>query len=120
MNHGPLLVDNNFFLSDVSVKDVSQGGAFVHNFLAGKVQSRSSQGSDRYTQYFLPHSCKFIGEDNIRDGDDRFINNILIENALDEYEKQNANNTIQGNIFINLSLFNSKKPIYNLITKIMK
>ena len=117
VNHGPLLVDNNFFLSDVSIKDVSQGGAFVHNLCAGNVQSRTSQGSDRYTQYFLPHSCTFVGEENIRDGDDRFINNILLEHALDDYEKQTSGNLIEGNVYIDASLFNSKKPIYNLIQK---
>ena len=117
VNHGPLLVDNNFFLSDVSIKDVSQGGAFVHNLCAGNVQSRTSQGSDRYTQYFLPHSCTFVGEENIRDGDDRFINNILLEHALDDYEKQTSGNPIEGNVYIDASLFNSKKPIYNLIQK---
>lgn len=117
VNHGPLLVDNNFFLSDVSIKDVSQGGAFVHNLCTGSVQSRTSQGSDRYTQYFLPHSCTFVGEENIRDGDDRFINNILLEHALDDYEKQTSGNLIEGNVYIDASLFNSKKPIYNLIQK---
>ena len=117
VNHGPLLVDNNFFLSAVSIKDVSQGGAFVHNFLAGSVQSRSSQGRDRYTQYFKPHSCEFIGEANIRDGDDRFINNILVENALHEYEKQNGNNTIKDNVYIKTPSLDSKKQIYNLIQK---
>ena len=66
---------------------------------------------------FSPHSCKFIGEENIRDGDDRFINNVLIENALHEYEKQNSSNIIQGNVYVKPSLFNSKKPIYNLIQK---
>jgi hypothetical protein len=81
------------------------------------VQSRTSQGSDRYTQYFLPHSCTFVGEENIRDGDDRFINNILLEHALDDYEKQTSGNLIEGNVYIDVSLFHSKKPIYNLIQK---
>ena len=40
MNHGPFLVDNNLFLSGVSLLDMSEGGAYVHNLLTGKIISR--------------------------------------------------------------------------------
>ena len=102
VNHGPLLADNNIFLSDVSVKDVSQGGAFVHNLFAGKVEVRTSQGADRYTQYFKPHSCEYIGESNILDGDDRFYNNIFMHSSgLSEYDQKNSFPIfMKGNLFL--------------------
>ena len=105
VNHGPLLVDNNFFLSQVSIRDASQGGAYVHNFLAGKIQSRSKMGSDRFTQYFKPHSCIYVGETNIKDGDERFYNNLFLsEDSLSEYKAQkDSTNIIEGNVFLHES-----------------
>ena len=35
MDHGPFLVDNNVFLSPMTLLVNSQGGAFVHNLFAG-------------------------------------------------------------------------------------
>ena len=35
VDHGPFLVDNNIFLSPTTLLDVSQGGAYVHNLIAG-------------------------------------------------------------------------------------
>ena len=35
VNHGPMLVDNNLLLSPVAMWNQSQGGAFVHNLIAG-------------------------------------------------------------------------------------
>lgn len=37
VNHGPFLIDNNILLSDVSIGTMSEGGAFVHNLILGKV-----------------------------------------------------------------------------------
>ena len=63
VNHGPLLVDNNIFLSDESLRDASQGSAFVHNLFGGKVVQRPEP--DRKTQYFKPHSTELIGRSKI-------------------------------------------------------
>ena len=102
VNHGPLLADNNIFLSDISVTDVSQGGAFVHNLFGGKVLVRTHQGADRSTQYFKPHSCIYLGESNILDGDDRFYNNIFMHSrGLKEYDKDNEFPVyMSGNLFL--------------------
>jgi hypothetical protein len=35
VNHGPFLVDNNVFLSPVSLLDMSEGGAYAHNLFSG-------------------------------------------------------------------------------------
>ncbi len=75
VNHGPFLVDNNIFLSGLSVRDWSQGGAFVHNLMAGTIDSRP-QG--RATPYHKAHSTAVAGLSNIKGGDHRFYNNIFI------------------------------------------
>lgn len=41
VNHGPFLVDNNFFMSGTSLLDVSEGGAYAHNFFGGRLVEQS-------------------------------------------------------------------------------
>ena len=41
VDHGPFLVDNNIFLSPTALLDVSQGGAYVHNLIAGRLASNA-------------------------------------------------------------------------------
>lgn len=76
VNHGPFLVDNNVFLSPLSLRDMSQGGAFVHNLLAGRIEIR--QELRRFTPYHQPHSTALAGLSNIHGGDHRFFNNIFV------------------------------------------
>jgi alpha-N-arabinofuranosidase len=76
VNHGPFLVDNNLFLSAVNLLDWSEGGAYAHNLLTGKIISRPELG--RSTPYHPPHSTALAGLRNIQGGDNRFYNNILI------------------------------------------
>src|SRR6202035_4779807 len=75
VNHGPYLVDNNLFLSEFSIKDWSEGGAYAYNLIAGMV-SRAAQ--NRQTPYFKPHTTKLLSIQNIQGGDDRFYNNIFV------------------------------------------
>ena len=76
VNHGPYLVDNNIFLSRYAVRDMSEGGAYIHNLVAGAVHGSPS---DRTTPYHLPHSTQIVALKNILGGDTRFYNNIFIE-----------------------------------------
>ncbi len=78
VNHGPTMVDNNFFLTEtgISVQETSHGGAFVHNLFAGRIKSFNTP--DRATPYHLPHSTKIMALRNIGGGDNRFFNNIFI------------------------------------------
>jgi len=76
VDHGPFLVDNNLFLSGVSLLDMSEGGAYVHNLFGGKIISRPEP--NRETPYHPAHSTSVAGLVKIRGGDDRFCNNILI------------------------------------------
>lgn len=76
VDHGPFLVDNNLFLSAVSLLDISEGGAYVHNLLTGKIVH--SPELNRSTPYLLPHSTAIAGLCKIQGGDNRFYNNILV------------------------------------------
>jgi hypothetical protein len=73
VNHGPYLVDNNIFLSGIA--NWSEGGAFVHNLVAGPVDLQ--QVTDRSTPILEPHGTKIIGMSHTTLGDDRFYNNIF-------------------------------------------
>ena len=76
VNHGPFMVDNNLFLSAVSLLDMSQGGAYAHNLFAGKIVSTEEPG--RETPYHPAHTTTVAGLANIKGGDNRFLNNIFI------------------------------------------
>jgi hypothetical protein len=76
VNHGPYLVDNNIFLSQYAVRDMSQGGAYAHNLMAGAIHSSPE---DRKTPYHLPHSTRIVALKRILGGDNRFYNNIFVE-----------------------------------------
>ena len=74
--HGPYLVDSNLFLSPWAVKDMSTGGAYVHNYIAGRIANCTEH--QRYTPYHLPHSTAVYGVSNIPGGDNRFYNNLFV------------------------------------------
>lgn len=75
VNHGPFLVDNNLLLSGVSLKDMSEGGAYLHNLIAGKIASMPEP--NRETPYHPSHTTLVAGLTTITGGDDRFYNNIM-------------------------------------------
>ena len=76
VNHGPFVVDNNLFLSSVSLMDFSEGGAYAHNLMTGKIISRPEP--QRETPFHPAHSTKIAGLLSIKGGDNRFYNNIFI------------------------------------------
>jgi alpha-N-arabinofuranosidase len=97
VDHGPFLVDNNLFLSNRSLLDMSEGGAYVHNLFAGRIVHRPELS--RQTPYHPPHSTKVAGLQNIRGGDDRFYNNIFVTGGLDVYDKAALPMYVEGNIY---------------------
>lgn len=111
VNHGPFLIDNNIMGSKRNISEQSQGGAYVHNLLMGKIHTFSEHG--RYTPYFLPHSTEVAGLSIIPGGDNRYINNmfapVLIENAdkikgkygLTGYNKAVYPMVADGNVYYN-------------------
>lgn len=117
VNHGPYLVDNNFFLSDLSLRDWSEGGAYAHNLFAGQIEVRKVLG--RFTPYHYPHSTRVAGLRNIYCGDNRFYNNLLAasgdneESSNDEfarayglkvYDFAGFENQVGGNLNLNSRL----------------
>jgi Right handed beta helix region/Protein of unknown function (DUF1565) len=76
VDHGPFLVDNNIFLSPVSLMDMSEGGAYAHNLMTGQIISRPEPR--RVTPYHPAHSTAVAGLVDTKNGDDRFYNNILV------------------------------------------
>ena len=90
VSHGPTLLDNNIFLSDKSVKLCTQGVALVHNIIAGGfvgVGRGTNNGSPdmpspRYTPYHVPHRTEVAGFMTFLHGDNKFFNNIFIQQEL--------------------------------------
>lgn len=76
VSHGPYLVEHNVLASPVSLEVFSQGGAFVHNLVAGAV--RLEQVLDRATPYHRPHSTQVAGYATIVGGDDRYVGNLFL------------------------------------------
>ncbi|HOX58151.1 MAG TPA: right-handed parallel beta-helix repeat-containing protein [Candidatus Paceibacterota bacterium] len=76
VDHGPFLVDNNLFLSPVSISDMSEGGAYAHNLMTGHIHSRPEP--NRVTPYHPAHTTAVAGLVDIKGGDNRFYNNILV------------------------------------------
>jgi len=82
--HGPYIIDHNLFLSNWAFKDMSSGGAFIHNLILGKFAACTEH--DRYTPYHFPHDTAVYGVSNILGGDNRFFNNIFLRHpeTIDE------------------------------------
>ncbi len=80
VNHGPFVIENNLFLSELSLRDWSEGGAYVHNLFAGNIEVRPQS---RLTPYHLPHSTELAGLKETQCGDNRFFNNIFVGGALE-------------------------------------
>lgn len=100
VNHGPFLIDNNIFLSTRSLRDWSQGGAYVHNLFAGRFDPHPEQG--RETPFHPAHSTEVTGLLNITGGDDRFYNNVFISpSGLAAYDKTARPVYAGGNVYLN-------------------
>lgn len=76
VNHGPFVVDNNLFLSSVSLLDMSQGGAYAHNLFAGKIINQPEPR--RETPYHPAHSTAVAGLAITTGGDNRIFNNLFV------------------------------------------
>lgn len=89
VNHGPFLVDNNLFLSPVSLLDVSEGGAYAHNLFGGALMNCPDRG--RETPFHLPHSTTVAGLAITTGGDDRFYNNVFVGSGATPDAAQRGN-----------------------------
>ncbi len=102
VNHGPFVIDNNWFLSTGSrecILDGSQGGAFVHNCFAGIITPKIH---GRKTPYFKPHTTEIAGIKSIHGGINRYYNNLFLgSTGLSLYNKENARQLeASGNVYL--------------------
>lgn len=100
VNHGPALIENNLLLSEKSLLVNSQGEAYVHNLIAGRIHVIT--GERRKTPHLKEHSTEVVGLAPNESGDERFYNNILVGEAdLGEYNKAKLPVWMEGNVFLN-------------------
>ncbi len=76
VNHGPFLADNNLLLSPLSLRDWSEGGAYVHNLMTGRIESRPVLR--RRTPFLQAHATALAGLRITEGGDNRFYNNLFV------------------------------------------
>ena len=99
VDHGPFLVDNNIFLSPMMLLDVSHGGAYVHNLIAGGMALNPFDG--RLTPLHKPHSTELVGLHNNPCGDDRYYNNLFFNRGdLSKYDAAKLPMWMDGNVFL--------------------
>ena len=104
VDHGPFLVDNNIFLSPTSLLSVSQGGAYVHNLMAGAL--RIVPYDARQTPFHKAHSTELAGMHDNPFGDDKYFNNLFVgPGDLSVYDKAPLPVRMDGNVF-----FDGAKP----------
>lgn len=98
VSHGPTLIDNNLLLSKASLRLATQGVAVVHNLILGALTAIGG-GTDftvdginqpRFTPYHMPHRTEVMGFQTILHGDNRFYNNIFVQNwPVDPSQQKN-------------------------------
>ena len=99
VDHGPFLVDNNIFLSPRTLLVVSQGGAYVHNLIAGGMTLHAFD--PRMTPFHKPHSTEVAGLHDNPCGDDRFYNNLFVARGdLSPYDAARLPVAMDGNVFL--------------------
>jgi len=98
VNHGPFLIDHNLLLSDHSLTDWSQGGAYAHNLIRGKIEGRVET---RKTPWFAPHSLDGMQISDIRKTDFRFHNNLFAGgNGTAAFNEWASNLQADGNVYL--------------------
>ena len=80
VDHGPYIVDNNILLSPLSITQNTDGGAFLHNLVTGRM---NRYDDPRYTPYQLAHSTQVKGMSILNEGDHRFYGNIFSSHPAD-------------------------------------
>jgi alpha-N-arabinofuranosidase len=99
VDHGPFLVDNNVFLSPRTLLSVSQGGAYVHNLVAGAI--RNVLFDARQTPFHKAHSTDLAGMHDNPFGDDKYVNNLFVGPAdLSVYDNAPLAVKMEGNVFL--------------------
>jgi len=112
VNHGPTIVDNNLFLSPNSIVTQSQGGALIHNLIAGYICDFPDP--NRFTPYHIPHSTEVAGLSTIFSGDYRVFNNIFLGNSTHKAWSNRYHNGMIGFKGVQLPMWVSGNMYFNL------
>jgi len=106
VSHGPHIIDNNCFLSDLNIWNMSTGSAYINNLFAGQICKGG--WSERFTPFHYPHSTKIAGIMTTMEGDDRYLNNIFIKTTAPDYdifEKANRPKRREGTMGFGLGIY---------------
>jgi alpha-N-arabinofuranosidase len=99
VDHGPFVVDNNIFLSGISQRIVSRGGAYAHNLFCGGINL--TQYDARLTPFMKAHSTEVAGLHDNPSGDMRFYNNVFAQTGtLAPYDQTRLPDFFKGNVFL--------------------
>lgn len=99
VNHGPILIDHNIFLSQEQGQvKLSQGVAFVNNLIAWKMWEVGTV-DERKTPYLEPHGTSIAGYHNCPCGNVSYLNNIFTRADLTPYEECLLPVRMEGNCF---------------------
>lgn len=101
VNHGPYVIDHNIMLSERALDDWSQGGAYIHNLIAGRV--RHLPVLDRQTPWLKAHDTAVGGLSDHPGGDQRFLNNVFSGEQCDmsTYDEAPEPLHFAGNVYVN-------------------
>ena len=106
VNHGPVLVDNNLFLSsELAQVKLSQGVAFVHNLIAWEIWP-TGKVDERETPYLYPHDTRIAGYHDCPCGNVGYLNNLFVREDLKDYEDSSLPVVIKGNLLDKQIRFN--------------
>ncbi len=103
VNHGPFLIDNNFFLSGNGLNDISQGGAYAHNLFAGRI---IAWPNTRITPYHKAHSTEIAGMESITGGDMRFYNNVFFSQERSVPWPERIPEELNTRLYLGLATYN--------------
>jgi alpha-N-arabinofuranosidase len=124
VDHGPMMVYNNIFLSKENLYMNSSGALFAHNLFGGKFNV--IQGEERKTPYHKAHSTEIVDIVDNRSGDIRFINNLFVNGGSSKgYDKAELEMVFKGNLYLKgseMSVFdkkNSFKPNFDANVKLL-
>lgn len=98
VNHGPILVDNNLFLSsELGQVKLSQGVSFVHNFIVWEVWP-TGKVDIRETPYLYPHDTRIAGYHDCPCGNVGYFNNLFTREDLKDYDDCLLPVELEGNV----------------------
>lgn len=98
VNHGPFIVDRNALMSHTSIRDWSQGGAFVANLFGGRIEVRDELG--RETPFMVPNTTEVAGMSLTYGGDHRYVGNVFLSHGLSAYDSMPETLVATGNHYL--------------------